>query len=381
MLFFPIDSETRILSFAPTAGPVGTELRIFGTGLGGGTGAAVGGVPLTGFTVISDGEVRGIIAAGTTGGPVTVGSATGPVDFVITTGSSGSYTDEQAQDAAAAALVAGQHSGIEFIYGATQDAANRIDARLLLPSPGLFYWSGTALQPLAIGAGLVILGGQLRLAQGDTNVPYSAVSLLLPMDGSNNGTLFPDLSLNDLSLSGSGVITSTAQFKWGSASAFFDGSSSQINLPSATPLDMGAGNFTLECWIYALALGVERNIFKPAGSSANGLSVNSAGRLVWWLDGVGAVLTGSTVIALNTWYYVAIKRSGTTLTLHVAQDGNASTIVDAMTSNSTAWNFSNWRIGSGTFNGSWSGYIDDFRITQGYARDVSVTPVAAFPTS
>lgn len=93
MLFFLVESETRILSFAPTSGPVGTELRIFGTGLGGGTGAAVGDVPLTGFTVISDNEVRGTIAAGTTNGFVALtnpgGTATSTAEFIVSTAGAG----------------------------------------------------------------------------------------------------------------------------------------------------------------------------------------------------------------------------------------------------------------------------------------------------
>jgi hypothetical protein len=40
------------------------------------------------------------------------------------------YGDENAVDAVGAALVAGQHENIEFIYGQTQDLANRIDAVL-----------------------------------------------------------------------------------------------------------------------------------------------------------------------------------------------------------------------------------------------------------
>ena len=38
------------------------------------------------------------------------------------------FTQERAQDAVAAALTAGTHSGITFTYGSTQDGANRIDA-------------------------------------------------------------------------------------------------------------------------------------------------------------------------------------------------------------------------------------------------------------
>lgn len=425
MLFFLADEATAITSFTPLSGPVGTELRIFGTGLGGQAGAAVGGVALTGFTVVSNTEVRGTVAAGTASGPVTVGAVTGPVDFTVVPGSpGGGYTDEQAQDAAAQLFASGTHTNITFTY---DDANNRIDASVPASytaenarddigaalvagnafsnaitftaddtndrirgdldagglSEKLLYWNTATSrwEPLGIGAGLVVDSGFLKVAQGVLNVPFAAVSLLLPMNGTNGGTSFPDSSSNNLSVSASGAITSTAQFKWGTASALFAGGTEQISLPSNAVLNMGTGDFTLEMWIRPNALTSERNLFKPTGSSANGLSVNASGKIVWWLDGTGALLTGTTTVALNTWYYVAVKRDGATLSLHVAADGAVNTSREAITTDSTAWDFSSCRIGQGTFNSTWDGYIDDFRLTKGYARDVSVTPTAAFPTS
>jgi hypothetical protein len=67
------------------------------------------------------------------------------------------FTTERAQDAAAAMLVAGTHSGITFTYGSTQDGANRIDATVAASSSvissgttnslGYYAANGTTLSP------------------------------------------------------------------------------------------------------------------------------------------------------------------------------------------------------------------------------------------
>ena len=67
------------------------------------------------------------------------------------------FTTERAQDAAAAMLVAGTHTGITFTYGSTQDGANRIDASVAASSSiissgttnslGYYAANGTTLSP------------------------------------------------------------------------------------------------------------------------------------------------------------------------------------------------------------------------------------------
>jgi hypothetical protein len=64
------------------------------------------------------------------------------------------YTNENAQDAVASALVSGVHTGLEFLYTSTQDNANRIDARLKLAGNGLFgFWSND-VRRITLGSGL-----------------------------------------------------------------------------------------------------------------------------------------------------------------------------------------------------------------------------------
>ncbi|MGL4638223.1 MAG: IPT/TIG domain-containing protein, partial [Shewanella sp.] len=83
LLLLDQESTQSISTVVPSSGSVGTELRIYGSGFTGQTAGTVGGVALTGFVVISDGEVRGTVAAGTGTGKVTVGAAISSTDFVV----------------------------------------------------------------------------------------------------------------------------------------------------------------------------------------------------------------------------------------------------------------------------------------------------------
>jgi hypothetical protein len=106
-----------------------------------GDGTTAGGNPVS--PVVSVNTQTGVVVLGTDN---------------ITEGSTNKYfTDERAQDAAAAMLVAGTHSGITFTYGATQDGANRIDASVASSSSvintgtanslGYYAANGTTLSP------------------------------------------------------------------------------------------------------------------------------------------------------------------------------------------------------------------------------------------
>jgi hypothetical protein len=88
-------------------------------------------------------------------------------------------------------------------------------------------------------------------------------------------------------------------------------------------------------------------------------------------------IVGTTTWSSNTWYHGAIVRSGSSLKLYIngTQEGSTFTL--------TTQNFTNriWQIGNGP-NGVFNGYIQDVRITNGYARYTAnfTAPTAAFPT-
>lgn len=80
-----------ITDFAPRAGAIGDTVRVYGTGFTGATALTINGTAVTGPTVVSDTEVTGVVAAGTTTGAIVLtapgGVASSPVAFIIVTAS------------------------------------------------------------------------------------------------------------------------------------------------------------------------------------------------------------------------------------------------------------------------------------------------------
>jgi hypothetical protein len=227
-----------------------------------------------------------------------------------------------------------------------------------------------------------------------TDPDFTNVSLLLPLDGANGSTTFTDASSNNFTVTrlGNSVI-STAQSVFGGAALY---------LPNTSPSTAGTdglqvagnaafefpGDFTVEAWI-RISENPPASGWTIVANYANSttgwaLQINASRQIVLNLTGDGYDLQSSITIPLNTWTYVAAKRSGSTVTLHQGTSGSTTQVASA--TNSTSITGSNPTIGGifvsgfGWFN-HFRGYIDDLRITKGVARDVSVVPTEAFTTS
>ena len=89
-------------------------------------------------------------------------------------------------------------------------------------------------------------------------------------------------------------------------------------------------------------------------------------------NGGGAWVTGSTTLSVDTWYHVAVVRSGSTINLFVngQPDGSRNYTLGMYTYDTY---IGNWR----GYNRHFEGYIDDFRITKGVARYGNFNPPTA----
>jgi hypothetical protein len=86
-------------------------------------------------------------------------------------------------------------------------------------------------------------------------------------------------------------------------------------------------------------------------------------------------ILGTITVSLNTWAHIAVTRSGTSLRLFV------NGVLDGNVSNSQNFTDTNITIGRGVWASSeFEGYLDDFRVTKGYARYTSnfTPPTSAF---
>jgi hypothetical protein len=120
-----VPATPTITDFSPRSGSISDTIRVYGTGFAGATELGINETDCTSVVVVSDAEITGVIAAGTTTGPVSVTTPGGTVSSAIAFVIGSAYTDEQAQDAAASLFINGNHLGIAFNY---DDVGNKIDA-------------------------------------------------------------------------------------------------------------------------------------------------------------------------------------------------------------------------------------------------------------
>lgn len=220
-----------------------------------------------------------------------------------------------------------------------------------------------------------------------SNDPYwSSVVLLAKCNGTNGGTTFTDSSSSAKTLTARGnAQISTAQGKFEGSSALFDGTGDCVSTPDHADFTFD-GDFTIEFfmratssttadlltkrntigWLLFLYYAGAMTIYAASGASAwdvaNGVNI-------------GAISTG-------TWHYVALRRSGSTITGYIGTSGPT-----------TATAVATW---SGTFdsaptlsfggaydhNAYWfNGHIAELRITKGVARDCSMVPTEPFLTA
>jgi len=183
---------------------------------------------------------------------------------------------------------------------------------------------------------------------------------------------------------------STAQSKSGGASIYLpqSGTNDFCVSPDSARWQL-IGDFTMEAWIYPTSLaGTNGNVICsqwPGGVATNQafqFLVNSTGKVsfVYGSGSTNAAVTGTSQSATtNTWNHVAVTRSGSTVRFFV--NGNLDTTTGSV---SGALNDSTGSLVVGRINASdsgyFTGYIDDLRITNGFARyTAAFTPQSPFP--
>ena len=234
------------------------------------------------------------------------------------------------------------------------------------------------------------------IVQQDGNDDYwPQVSSLLHLNGTNGGTVFTDVKGKVFASTGTAgtATTSTVQSKFGGASLLLNGATTtSISTLNNADYNFGNGDFTVECWFRLTAYNSIANtilcMWDSAGKRTWILYVNTAFHISWSsnTDGTNttsAMAPATASIYLNTWYHVAISRTGpwvnmfldgmligTTTAAPIASTGSRFTVgnnYEAVSASVTGWAF--------------NGYIDEIRITKGVGRYTTNFTVqsAAFP--
>lgn len=215
---------------------------------------------------------------------------------------------------------------------------------------------------------------------GSGDPDFASVSLLLPLNGTDGSTSFPDESNNGFTVTGFGnAQIDTAQSKWGGSSLLLDGSGDYISVPDNAAFDFGTGDFTIEFWLRFNSLAGFQTIYDHGYVSTGAVLIQTAngnGAIVIYVGGSN-VIQESDALGTGVWGFYQLVRSGTTLTLY--RNGVSKGSITNSTNLGNAANIGfGARLSTGTL--GFNGWMQDIRITKGVDRSNTV-PTEAFPTS
>ena len=175
--------------------------------------------------------------------------------------------------------------------------------------------------------------------------------------------------------------TSTAQRKFNtSSSVYLDGTGDYIDTDDTDLFAFGTGDFTWEMWIYHTAYEPAYLLEFGTGGDLGIHHATAEGHLTYYTSttGISSTLytTGFGSMSVNTWYHIAAVRNGGTTYLY--KNG----VLQTSAADTTDFGIVPLRCRIGAYgpNGTypWTGYIQDLRISKGYARYTSAfTPPTA----
>lgn len=214
---------------------------------------------------------------------------------------------------------------------------------------------------------------------------YANVSLLLHFDGTDGSTTIVDNSPSPKTFTcgGSAQLDNLHKY-FGPTSLWMDGSDTLIGPTANADFDFGSGDFTIEGFFrhgFSNVVKILCTNRSPSGSDygfafhttvANGLQFtawNPAGTVV-------VSMSTATVIFASAWRYAAVKRLGSAFSIWL--DGTqvaTATYSGAIVASPNPFVMGYDPSAAGR---DWIGHLDEWRITKGVARDVSVIPSVAF---
>lgn len=197
---------------------------------------------------------------------------------------------------------------------------------------------------------------------------------------------FVDNSRNALTVAGTPKIQAFSPFKpsaaydpviHGGSTYFNSATTDYFSIPTTPVLTFGTGDFTLECWMYLLAVPVGSvEIFQHGNFHLNFRNVTPAQIAI---TNDASVLSGlSNAIPLYTWTHIAAVRASGTMTIYVNGVPNtpATGQTYAFTQGSSNINASN--AAAGTFANM---YISNMHVIKGFAKYTSNFYVPTAPVT
>jgi hypothetical protein len=246
--------------------------------------------------------------------------------------------------------------------------------------------NSVTLAPAGIGAsypgeGYLNLGGN-EIARYWYSGLDQYVSLLLHCEGADGSTTFTDSSpLAKTVVVGGNAQIDTAQFKFGSASALFDGTGDYLRLDGSAAFAFGAGDFTIDFWLRRNVTGATHYLYdaRPAGTDGlyPTLYVFSDNVLYYYTNGANRIAGGS--LSAGVWYHIALTRQAGQTRLFVNGVQVGSTYADTNTYLNGAQRPSIGISGLDLAGGGLNGWLDEIRVSKDFARWAAAFTAPAAP--
>lgn len=193
---------------------------------------------------------------------------------------------------------------------------------------------------------------------GNTNA-----DLYLPMD---NAGVFDKTGNHDLTLSGD-TATSTTQTKFADTSMYFDGADDYLF--SNQEIFLGAGDWTIEFWVYPTSSAVSHYVDFRDGSNSGNQAVPTiyySSGLKYYTSGSDRISGGS--ISANQWTHIAVCKSSNVTKMFINGTQTGSNFADTVNYVSEQFSFGIYR---GNNQGDFTGYLENLQVLTGIAKYTS----------
>ena len=211
--------------------------------------------------------------------------------------------------------------------------------------------------------------------------PLAAITNTALLLNFTNGQIYDNGMMNNFITVGSAQV-STSVVKYGTGSIFINGSGNYLTMPSTVTLGFGTSDFTIEGWLYLVSTSsystIISNRTSDTDSTAGRWSVAVRTSAFEFFSG-GSQIVSSGTVSTSTWTHFAVSRSSGSLRLFLN-----GTQVGSTTSFTTSLSTLAASIGAnGAGTEPLTGYIDELRITNGFARYTAnfTAPTSQFPST
>jgi hypothetical protein len=210
--------------------------------------------------------------------------------------------------------------------------------------------------------------------------------LLLHGEGANTSQTIYDYGKTNHTVTANGnAQISTAQYKFGGSSLYFDGDGDYLTIPNSSDFDFGSGSFTIELWFrtsgtISNARGLLGIFDTPGQNGWNLHIVSETRRIAFAENGPSIVIQSNADFTDNVFNHIALVSNGSNV--YMFQNGNlVGSVVAGTYTGASGQPLVIGRYYANYDGYYFDGYIDEVRISKGIARWIEefTPPTQAYP--